>query len=82
MVTEMQIKILEKLYIHGYIGAKHTSEENIPKWFPKSQRGEAKEEFRKLLKTGLVNFHPTGYEVQVSLNSARIAEIRRLIGFG
>jgi hypothetical protein len=78
MTTE--IKVLRKMFDYGYIGAKHTSADNIPKGFPKHERGEVKEALKKLVKKGLVNSHPTSYGMEVSLNSARIGEIRALLG--
>jgi hypothetical protein len=44
----LQKQIIQKLYIHSYIGAKHTSEENIPKNFPKHLKGQAKKELQQL----------------------------------
>jgi len=41
-VSVMQKQIIQKLYIHSYIGAKHTSQENIPKNFPKHLKRTSK----------------------------------------
>jgi len=75
----MQKQIIQKLYIHGYIGAKHTSEENIPKNFPKHLRGQAKKELQQLLKQQIINQHPTSYEKQISLNPQKLDIIEKIL---
>lgn len=71
--------ILRKLYYAGYIGGRHTSEDNVPKGLPKHKAGEAKGVLRDLRRKGLVIFKPTSYGMQVSLNPRRIKEIEDII---
>ncbi len=78
-INTMQKQILQKLYIHNYIGGKHTSEENAQKWFPKNHRGQAKNEVKQLIKKGYLLFHPTSYEIQISINPTKIPEIKKLL---
>jgi hypothetical protein len=71
--------ILHKLLRHGYIGAKHTALENLPKGFPKHMNREILKTAEKLRKMGLLTLKPTGYGLQVSLNPHRMVEIEKII---
>ena len=71
--------LLHKLFRHGYIGAKHTAIENLPKGFPKHTHKEVKKTAEKLTKNGLLILKPTSYGIQVSLNPHKIAEIEEKI---
>jgi len=71
--------ILEKLLRHGYVGARHTALENLPKGFPKHLYKEATRTAEKLIKKGLIILKPTSYGLQVSLNPHMIAEIQEAI---
>jgi len=72
-------RLLENLLRNRIIGAKHTSEDNAIKCFPKDSRGDAKKILKKLEKEGYLMYHPTSYEIQISLNPARLKEIRELL---
>lgn len=78
-MEDIERAVLEKLYRHGYIGAKHTSADNLPKGFPSHRRGEVKDAVEELIKEGLLIPKPTAYGLQVSLNRHRIEEIERII---
>jgi len=78
-VNELTKAILEKLYRHGYIGAKHTSIDNVPKGFPKHRYGEIKKVTKQLIKEGLIIAKPTAYGLQISLNQHRMDEIKGII---
>lgn len=67
--------ILEKLLRHGYIGARHTSIDNLPKGFPKHLRKEVVKAAGELVKAGLLIAKPTSYGLEVSLNPKRLREI-------
>jgi len=54
MVTEIEKKILTKMFYGRFIGARHTSEDNIPKGFPKHERGNVKKALRNLKRQGYV----------------------------
>jgi hypothetical protein len=71
--------LLHKLFRHGYIGAKHTAIENLPKGFPKHMHKEVMKTAEKLTKKGLLTLKPTSYGIHVSLNPHRIAEIEQKI---
>jgi DNA-binding MarR family transcriptional regulator len=79
MYTVTEKRILENLLRHNYIGAKHTGEDDAIRCLRKDARGDGKKAIEKLEKRGLVNFHPTRYGVEVSLNPARVVEIRELL---
>ena len=79
-LTALEIAVLRKMYMHNFIGEKHTSADNIPKGFPKHQRGEIKNSLKKLTRQGYVIPKVTSYGMEVSLNPRKIIEIRQLIG--
>lgn len=53
--------LLHKLFRHSYIGARHTSIENLPKGFPKHMHKEVLKTAEKLTKSGLLILKPTSY---------------------
>ena len=71
--------ILAKLHRHGYIGARHTSIDNIPKGFPKHRYGEAKKATKRLIREGFILARPKPYGTVVSLNQCKIGEIENII---
>jgi len=79
LLEDIKKTILEKMYRNGYIGARHTAEDSLPKGFPSHRRGEVKDAVKELIKEGLLIPKPTSYGLQVSLNKYRIAEIERII---
>jgi hypothetical protein len=78
-LTALEIALLRKMYLHNFIGEKHTSVDNIPKGFPKDRRGEIKKALKKLTREGYVTLKITSYGMEVSLNPRKIVEIRQLI---
>jgi len=79
MSTVTEKRILQSLFEKHIIGEKHTSEDNAIKCLPRDVRGDGKKAIKKLVKQGLVLPKPTGYGLEVSLNPARIREIRMLL---
>ena len=79
VATPIEKTILAKMYRHGYIGGKHTSEDNIPKGLPKHVHGEVKKALKNLIRQGYIIPKTTSYGLQVSLNSTRIAEIKQIL---
>ena len=79
VLTPVEKVILEKMFRHGYIGGKHTSEDNVPKGLPKHLQGDARKALKSLIRQGYVIPKTTSYGLQVSLNSRRIAEIRQIL---
>ena len=75
----MKLFILRKLLVHGVIGAKHTSIENLAKSLPKHLRGGAKEVIDDLVREAFLLSHPTSYGLQVSLNPNKLQEIKKLL---
>ena len=60
--------VIYKLTMRGYIGGRHTNEDNIPKGFPKHERRKIKDALESLIKKGVVISKPTSYGLEVSLN--------------
>jgi hypothetical protein len=79
MATPTEKAILAKMLRHGYIGGKHTSEDNIPKGLPKHIRGEIKKALKNLIREGYIIPKITSYGTEVSLNPRRTAEIREIL---
>lgn len=80
MVNELEKKILHKMFYARYIGERHTSEENIPKGFPKHERGDIKKALKNLKRQGYIIPKITSYGMEVSLASNRISEICKILG--
>jgi hypothetical protein len=79
VATTIEKVILAKMYRHGYIGGKHTSEDNIPKSLPKHMHGDVKKTLKNLIRQGYIMPKITSYGLEVSLNSARISEIKQIL---
>ncbi len=73
-------QILRKMYYDGYVGARHTSVDNLQKGFPKHERGNANDAAQKLIRQNLIIPKSTSYGKHCSLNHNEIKEIKRLIG--
>ncbi|MFC1691327.1 hypothetical protein ACFL0W_04035 [Nanoarchaeota archaeon] len=70
MWTEDEIKgkILHKLTRLGKFKHSHTSISNLPKGFPKDQRGFVKSQIEELIKEEILFVKPTNYGDEVSIN--------------
>jgi hypothetical protein len=70
MWTDGQIKgkILHKLIRMGKFEHSHTSIDNLPKGFPKDERGRVKFMAKELKKEGILLSKPTSYGEEVSVN--------------
>ena len=79
MLEPIEKFILEKMFRHGYVGGKHTSEDNIPKGLPKNAHGDVTKALKNLIRQGYIIPKNTSYGLQVSLNSKRIAEIKQIL---
>ena len=79
MASQTEKKILKKMIDYRFIGEKHTSADNIPKGFPKSERREIKKALKNLIREGYVVPKITRYGLEVSLNPRLLAEIHRII---
>jgi hypothetical protein len=80
MLTEIEKKILMKMFYGRFIGERHTSEDNIPKGFPKHERGNVKKALKNLKRHGYIVPKITSYGMEVSLAANRISEIRKILG--
>lgn len=80
MYTDIEKAILDKLLSHGYVGRKHTPEDNIPKGFPKHMYEEVRKALKNLVREGLVLQHPTAHGMDVALNKERTSEIKEILG--
>jgi hypothetical protein len=79
MITKIEKAILQKMLFEHFIGGKHTSADNIPKGFPKNERGEVKKALKNLIREGYVVPKITSYGLEVSLNPRLLSEIHRII---
>ncbi len=79
-MPSLERHILRKLYRRRCIGAKHTAAENALSGVPAHLRKRAKHALAGLISDGLVRAKPTAYGLQVSLEPARLPEIRRILG--
>ncbi|MFQ6120724.1 MAG: hypothetical protein ACE5KE_12685 [Methanosarcinales archaeon] len=77
--NDIRIAILRKLWKHRYIGARHTSFDNLPKGFPQHNKKEVKKIAKKLIKARYLISKPTSYGLEVSLNPKMLEEIKKII---
>jgi len=63
----------------GYIGAKHTNENNIPKGFPRSEWGKIREKLKELERKGIFIVKPTHYGKELSLNPRMEEQIKETL---
>jgi hypothetical protein len=80
MATEIEKKILTKRFYARFIGEHHTSEDNIPKGFPKHERGDVRKALKNLKRQGYFIPKITSYGMEISLALSRITEVRRILG--
>ncbi|MDI6888467.1 MAG: hypothetical protein QMC78_02065 [Methanocellales archaeon] len=81
MYTDIEKAILDKLLSHGYVGKKHTPEDNVPKGFPKHLYNDVRKALKRLIRDGLVLQYPTSHGMDVTLNKELISEIKKILGF-
>ncbi len=65
---------------HGHIGGRHTAIENLRKGFVKNDYPLVDEAISGLLKEGFLIIKPTSYGKQVSLNQAKLPEVKNMLG--
>lgn len=81
MKDDIECALLRKLARLGYWGGRHTSFDTLPKGFPKHLRNKVKEKAQELIKKHILLSKPTNYGLHVSLNPAKMEEIkRRMLG--
>jgi len=74
---KIKVAILRKMLRHEYIGGRHTSIKNIPKGFPKSEKGKVMNVIEQMKKEGYFIIKKKPDSLHISLNPKRIAEIVR-----
>lgn len=78
-VNKIEIMILRRMYAYRHIGNRHTSVDNLPKSFPKSERGNVGKAVKKLIRQNYIVRKPTGYGLHCSLNVQKIKEIENIV---
>jgi hypothetical protein len=81
MINEKVIRhtILRKLLRLGYIGGKHTSLDNVPKGFPRSERKNVLKVAQKMIKEGYFVVKPKPDSLHISLDPSLLPRIRQEI---
>ncbi len=74
-----QTAILTKLVKEQCLGAKHITETNLLKGFPRHLIGDLKTALDKLVKQNYVIKHPTKHGWAYALNQKRLAEIYEIL---
>jgi len=75
----IRLKLLQNLYKKKCYGGKHTSVENAIKGIPGHLKGKAKWALDDLVRRNIILAKPTGYGLQISLNTAFSKEIHNFI---
>jgi hypothetical protein len=73
---EIRQAVLRKMLYHDFIGAKHTSIENIPKGFPRHMRKEVEDVTKQLIKEGFITVKPKLDAWHVSLEPRMLPKVR------
>lgn len=68
--------IVKKLFVHHFIGGKHTAIEHLSKGIAGHLKGGVKHAASELVKEGILIIKPTSYGLQVSLNPEKMEEIK------
>ena len=79
-MVDFETKILFNLLWMGYVGGRHTSEDNVIKNFPRDERKKAKKALKKCYNKGYLILKPTHYGQEVSINPRMLKEIRKMPG--
>jgi hypothetical protein len=78
---DIEITILLNLYKGGYINKRHTPMRNAIKGISSDKLGEAKKLIKNLIKERYLNPYPTGHDLDVRINPARLEEIKEIPKF-
>ncbi len=73
-------KILSKLFLHRYIGGKHTEVRNLLKGFHQNKHKEIEEIIRDLNNEGLLLIYPKTNQMHCSLNPATLNYVKQELG--
>jgi len=71
--------ILEKMVKHGWIGGKHTNEENIPKGKPRDEYKDVFKELDKLKKEGFFILRKKPDGLHLSINPRMMPLVRQML---
>jgi hypothetical protein len=78
-IEKIRATIIDKLDRSSKWGPIHTGKENAVKGIPSHELGAAKEVIEAAIKDGFLNWKPTSYEDQNSLNFKKKEEIMAII---
>ena len=76
---DFEKEIIKRLKKRNMFGGKHTAFEHLAKGIPKHAVGEARKVANHLIKQGLILTKPTFYGLHVSLNPAKLKEIKEIL---
>ena len=81
LATDEDIKrtVLRKMLRHEYIGGRHTSIDNLPRGFPKSERGRVMQVAKQMLKEGYFIVRPKRDSIHISLDPSILPQVEREI---
>ena len=81
LTTDEEIKrtLLRKMLRHEYIGGRHTSIDNLPKGFPKSERDRVSQMAKKMLKDGYFIVRSKRDSVHISLDPKILSQVKQEI---
>lgn len=78
-VNDYHIQIVRNLYNRRYIGKKHCHRETALGRLLHEDGKQANKALDELIKSGIVQNHPTNYGNQFSLNPKRLKDIRDML---
>lgn len=76
---QMRQAILRKMLYHDFIGAKHTSIENLPKGLPRDAHKRATKIVAQLMKEGYFILKPKPDALHVSLEPKMLPQVKKEI---
>lgn len=76
---ELEKFLLRRLLAARCIGSAQMVYDNIAKWVPKSDRGDAKDALDSLIRKGFLLTKRKHYGVHVSINPEMVPEVRRIL---
>lgn len=81
-ITDYKKMILKKLLEHGFVGARHTSEDNIPKGFNPNEHKVVLKAYKEIKKEGLLILKPKPDGIHISINPRTLHRVREILEEG
>ncbi|MBI4214790.1 hypothetical protein HY546_02240 [archaeon] len=78
-LLQTEKELLRVLVDSGYIGNHQALEENLHKFFPRHERGIAKDALESLKRRGFLTWKHKHYGVHVSINPQKIPEVKEFL---